>query len=170
MQVGLIVRITTQRIAGELRQAVIECLVEQIELQLERDHWVDTLVLQALQHLGQHFAGIEFDGGFGSVRGDKHLPQWLGFPAHRLERARHQPPVGIRVAVVEAIVADLEQATLGAQQHGVLRQLQRAAGGDLFQHLDRVALAVEMPGNVQGDQVDITHLGMLLAEGADFGQ
>ncbi len=109
-------------------------------------------------------------GASRTVRGDQHLAQGLRFPAHRLERARHQAAVGVRVAVVEAVIADLEQPALGAQQHRVLRQLQRAAGGDLFQHFYRVTLAVEMPGDVQGDQVDVAHVGVVLAKGPYFGQ
>jgi NitT/TauT family transport system substrate-binding protein len=58
----------------------------------------------------------------------------------------------------------------GAEQHTVLRQFQGAAGGDLFQHVHRVALAVEVPWNIQADQIDKTHLGMVLAEGANLGQ
>lgn len=113
MQVGLVVRVITQRVAGKLRQAVAELFVEQVELQLERDHRVNAFALQAFQHLGQYFPGFEFDGRFGAVGGNQHLPQRLRLPAHRLEGAGHQAAVGVRVAVVEAIVADLEQAALG---------------------------------------------------------
>ena len=50
---------------------------------------------------------------------------------HTGEGARHQAPWRVRVAVGEAVVTDGVQPALGAQQHAVLRQLQRAAGGDL---------------------------------------
>ena len=74
MQVGLVVGIPTERVAGKLRQAVFQLFIEQVELQLKRDHGVNALVLQAFEHLGQDFAGFEFDGRFGAVRGDEHLP------------------------------------------------------------------------------------------------
>ena len=67
-----------------------------------------------LLDLGQHFAGFEFDGRLGTVGGDQHLSQGLRLPAHRFERAGHQAAVGVRVAVMEAVVADLEQTALGA--------------------------------------------------------
>jgi hypothetical protein len=69
---------------------------------------------------------------------------------------------------VEAVVADLVKPALGTEQHAVLRQFQSAAGSDLLQHLDGIALAVEMSGDVQTDQVDEAHLGVGLAKLADF--
>jgi len=170
MQVGLVVGVVTQRVAGELRQAVVELLVEQVKLQFKGHHRVNAFVVQAFQDLGQYFPRFEFDRRLRTVRGDQHLAQRLRLPAHRLERARYQAAVGVGVAVVEAVITDLEQPALNPQQHGVLRQLQGAAGGDFFQHLHRVALAVEMPGDVQGDQVDITHVGVVLAKAPYFGQ
>ena len=125
---------------------------------------------QSIQHLRQHFARFENDGLFGAVGSNQHLPQGLCFPGHRFERARDQAPQRVRVTVVEAVVTDLEQPALHAQQHAVLRQLERAAGRDFFQHLYGITLAVEVPGNVQGNQVDITHLGVALAKGTHFGE
>ena len=69
----------------------------------------------------------------------------------------------------QALFLDTVNA-LRAQQHAILRQLERAAGGNLLQHVEWVALAIEMPGNVQADQVDVTYLGMGGAEGADFAE
>ncbi|MNF76219.1 hypothetical protein D3C84_583260 [compost metagenome] len=170
MHVRLVVGIVGQGVAGELRLAVTQLLVEQIELQFERHHRVNAFAPQAFQHLRQHFAGFEFDGFFGAVGGDQHLPDRLRFPGHRLEGARYQAPHRVRVAVVEAVVADFEQPALHPQQHAVLRQLEGTAGRHFFEHLDRVALAVEMPGNVQGDEVDVAHLRVALAESTYFSQ
>ncbi len=170
VHVRLVVLVVAQGVAGELRQAVLERAVEQVELQLEGHHRADAAPRQALQHAGQHLARFELDGRLGAVGGDQHLPQRLALPAHRLQRARHQAPRRIRVAVGEAVVTDGVQPALGAQQHAVLRQLQRAAGGDLLQHLHRVALAIEMPGDVQADQVHVADFRVLGTEGTHFGE
>ncbi|MNP23620.1 hypothetical protein D3C76_1163370 [compost metagenome] len=170
VHVRLVIGITGQRVAGKLRQAIAQLAVEQIELQLERHHRKNAFASESLKYLRQHFARLEDDRFFRAVGGDQHLPQGLLLPAHQLERARHQAPQRIRIAVVEAVVADLEQPALGAEQHAVLRQLEGTAGGDFFEHFDRVALAVEMPGNVQGNQVDVAHLGVALTKPTHFGQ
>ncbi|MCY1364209.1 hypothetical protein D9M69_510040 [compost metagenome] len=170
MHVRLIVGIAGQLITGKLRQAVLQAAVEQVKLQLEGHHRENAFAVQTVQHPRQHFTGFEFDGFFGAVGGDQHLAQGLLFPAHQLQRAGHQTAQRVRVTIVEAVIADLEQPTLGAEQHAVLRQLQCTAGSDFFQHLDRVALAVEMPRNVQGDQVDVAHFGVAVAEVANLGQ
>ncbi|MNZ39239.1 hypothetical protein D3C78_567280 [compost metagenome] len=168
VHVWLVVRITAERVAGELRQAVFQRAVEQVELQLEGHHRANAATLQALQHPGQHFAGLELDRCGGAVGADQHLPQRLVLPAHRLEGAGNQPPWRIGVTVVEAVVANRVQAALDTQQNAVLRQFQGTAGSDFFEHVDRVALAIKMPGDVQADQVDITHLRMLGAKCAYF--
>lgn len=170
MQVGLVIAIATERVAGKLRQAVLQRAVEQVKLQLECNHRANAQRLQTLQHPGEDLARLELYGRIGAVGADQHLPQWLLFPADRLERAGDQPAQCIRVAIVEAVIANREQATLGTEQHAVLRQLQRAAGGELFEHVDGVAFTVEMPGDVQADQVDIAHFGVLAAKRADFVQ
>ncbi|MNO65671.1 hypothetical protein D3C76_564360 [compost metagenome] len=170
VHVRLIVGIAGQLITGKLRQAVLQAAVEQVKLQLEGHHRENAFAVQTVQHPRQHFTGFEFDGFFGAVGGDQHLAQGLLFPAHQLQRAGHQTAQRVRVTIVEAVIADLEQPTLGAEQHAVLRQLQCTAGSDFFQHLDRVALAVEMPRNVQGDQVDVAHFGVAVAEVANLGQ
>ncbi|MNK85609.1 hypothetical protein D3C87_1054940 [compost metagenome] len=170
VHVWLVIGITRQRIAGKLRQTITQLAVEQIELQLERHHRENAFAFESVQHLRQHFTRLEDDRLFCAIGGDEHLPQWLFLPAHQLERARHQATQRIRVAVVEAIVTDLEQPALSAKQHTVLRQLERTAGGDFFEHFDRVALAVEMPGNVQGNQVDVAHIGVALTKPTHFGQ
>ena len=41
MQVGLVIGVIAQRVAGELRQAVVEFFVEQVELQLKRPRPVE---------------------------------------------------------------------------------------------------------------------------------
>ena len=74
----------------------------------------------------------------------------------------------IRVAIMKAIVANFIETALRAQQHAILRQLERAAGGHLLQQFDGIALAIEMPGNVQADQVDKANLRVLLAKLPDF--
>ncbi|MCY1344029.1 hypothetical protein D9M69_300560 [compost metagenome] len=170
VHVRLVVVIAGQRVAGELRQAVLERAVEQVELQLEGHHRADAAGLQAREHPGEHLARLELDGRGGAVGAHQHLRQRLPFPAHRLERAGDQPARRVRVAVGEAVVADRVQAALHAEQHAVLRHVERAAGGDLLDHLDGVALAVEVAGDVQADQVDVAHLGVRGAEGADFAE
>ena len=170
VHVRLVVLVVGQRVAGEARQAVFQLPVEQVELQLERHYRADAPRLQAPQHAGQHLARLELDGRLGAVGADQHLAQRLVLPAHRLEGAGDQPARRVRVAIVEAVVADRMQAALGAEQHAVLRQLERAAGGDLLQHVEGVALAVEVPRQVQADQVDVAHLGMGGTEGADFAE
>ncbi|MNE31110.1 hypothetical protein D3C80_1246580 [compost metagenome] len=170
VHVRLVVGVIAERVAGKLWQAFLEAAVEQVELQLERDYRANAATLQALQDLGEHFPRFELDGRVGAVGADQHLPQRLVLPAHRFERAGDQAPWRIRVAIVEAVVADREQTALDAQQHAVLRQLQGAAGGDLLEHVDRVALAIEVPGNVQADQVDIAHFGESSAKVTDFSE
>ncbi|MNN42177.1 hypothetical protein D3C81_1563380 [compost metagenome] len=125
---------------------------------------------QALKHLCEHFTGFEFDRLFSVVGSDQHLPQRLRFPCHRFQCARHQTAHRIRIAVVEAVIANREQTTLHTQQYAILRQLQYAAGGDFFEHVDWITLAIEVPGNVQANQIDITHLGVALAKGTHFGE
>ena len=125
---------------------------------------------QAIKHLREDFTRLEFDGFCRAVGGNQHLPQRLAFPGYRLECAGHQTAHGIRVAIVKAIISDLEQPALRAQQHAVLRQLERAAPRDFFQHVDRITFAVEMPRYVQRNQVDIPHIRVALAKGPHFGQ
>lgn len=168
MHVRLVVGIATQVIARVLRQAVFERLVEQVELQLEGHHRANAACGQTLHHARQHLTRLELDGRLGAIGADQHLPQRLALPVHQLERAGDQPPWRVRVTVMEAVVADLVQPALSAEQHAVLRQLQGAAGGDPLQHLDGVALTVEVSGDIQADQVDEAHLGVGLAELADF--
>ncbi|MNN09569.1 hypothetical protein D3C81_1224540 [compost metagenome] len=170
MHVRLVVLVLGRGVAGVLWQAVIELAVEQVELQLEGHHRADAAFGQALDHAGQHFAGLELDRLGGAVGGDEHLRDQLFFPAHRFQGTRHQAPGGIRIAVGEAVVANRVEAALGAQQHAVLRQLQRRAGGDFFQHVDGVALAVEVPGDIQRNQVDITYFWVFRSERAHFSQ
>ncbi|MNX67509.1 hypothetical protein D3C86_986460 [compost metagenome] len=170
VHVRLIIGIARQRIAGKLRQTITQLAVEQIELQLERHHRKNAFAAQPRQHLRQHLARFEFDRFCCAVRGNQHLPQRLFLPAHQFQRAGHQATQSIGITIVETVVADLEQPALSAEQHTVLRQLERTAGGDFFEHFDRVALAVEMPGNVQGNQVDVAHIGVALTKPTHFGQ
>ncbi|MNN73769.1 hypothetical protein D3C81_1899150 [compost metagenome] len=62
VHVGLVVRVIAERVAGELRQPLLECPVEQVELQLERHHRANAAPFQALQHTGEHLPGLELDG------------------------------------------------------------------------------------------------------------
>src|SRR5690606_17778266 len=168
MHVRLVIGVTAQIIARVLRQTVLERLVEQVELQLEGHHRTNTARGQALYHAPQHLTRFELDGRVGTVGADQHLPQRLALPVHQLERAGNQPPRCIRITIVETVVTDFVEPALGTEQHAVLRQLQGAASGDLLQHLDRIALAIKVPGNVQADQVYEAHLGVGIAELADF--
>ncbi|MCY1286455.1 hypothetical protein D9M70_354290 [compost metagenome] len=170
VHVRLVVLVLAERVAGELRQAVLELAVEQIELQFEGHHRADATLFQTLQHPRQHFARLELDGRLGAVGGDQHLPQGLLLPAHRLEGAGHQAARRVRVAVVEAVVADRVEPALGTQQYAVLRHLQRAAGGHLLQHVHGVAFAVEVAGDVQADQVDVADFRVLGTEGTHFAE
>ncbi|MNF66593.1 hypothetical protein D3C84_483880 [compost metagenome] len=170
VHVRLVVLVLAERVAGELRQAFLELAVEQIELQLEGHHRADATLFQALQDAREHLAGLELDGRLGAVRGNQHLPQRLLLPTHRLEGAGHQAARRVRVAIVEAVVADRVEPALGAQQHAVLRHFERAASGHFLHHLHGIALAVEVAGDVQADQVDVADVRVLGTEGTHFAE
>lgn len=170
MHVRLIVFILGRRVTWILGQAVIKLAVEQVELQFKRHHRANATLGQTLKNTRQHFTRLEFDRLCSAVGRDQHLGDHFLFPAHRLQRTRHQAPGSIRVAVGEAIVTNRVKAALGTQQHAVLRQLQRRTGCDFFQHVHGVALAVEVPGDVQRNQVDIANCRVLCSERAHFSQ
>ncbi|MNI22880.1 hypothetical protein D3C73_764450 [compost metagenome] len=169
VHVGLVIGVIGRCIPGKLWQAFTQLAIEQVELQLEGHYRENAFAFQPRQHLRQHFPWLEYNWFIRVTGGDQHLAHGLFFPVDDLQGARHQAARRIRITVVEAVVADLEQSALGAEQYTVLRQFERAASSDLFEHVDRIALAIEMPRDVQGNQVDVTHLRVALTKRANFG-
>jgi len=134
--------------------AGIEFAIEQVELQLYRDHRGQAALAKALHHALEHFARI---GGEHAAVGVFHCQQqlrhWPRLPRHWSQRARHRPADAILIADVvtqsglfHGVAGDVGGDQRHRQTHAIRVYFFQCVAGDAF--------ATQQAVHVGQDQVD----------------